>query len=68
MKSTLNDFFEVLATRMGKENDLSDMTYALCEANQGFRRFFIEYFFGSGCFDTTKALIERDAVRRSKRK
>lgn len=60
MKSTLNDFFEVLATRMGKENDLSDMTYALCEANQGFRRFFIEYFFGSGCFDTTKALIERE--------
>ena len=34
-----------LSERMWKENDLSDMTYALCAGNQEFRQFFLDFFF-----------------------
>ena len=38
-------FFEYLATRRYKENDLSDITWALCHACPDFKRIFIHFFF-----------------------
>ena len=44
-KTNLKSFFESLAERMHNENDLSDMTYALCNANDEFRRCFLSFCF-----------------------
>lgn len=46
MDNPTSVFFQVLAERMNKENDLSDITYALCTADEKFRDFFFEF-----CFD-----------------
>ena len=40
-------FFEHLAERKYHENDLSDITYALCYANDEFKKFFLNYFFNA---------------------
>lgn len=38
-------FFNALAMRKYKENDLSDITYSLLESNPVFRQFFLDFFF-----------------------
>lgn len=43
--SNLLRFFGELATYFRKENDLSDVTVALCNANDEFRKIFLKYFF-----------------------
>jgi hypothetical protein len=45
---------------MWKENDLSDLTYALCEGNIAFKQFFIDFFFGQGTIDASSAKIIRE--------
>ena len=45
MCETLNLFFEAMADRLNNENDLSDITYALCKSDDEFRKFFLEYCF-----------------------
>ena len=45
MSTNINDFFKGLSERMYKENDLSDITYAMCVANSSFRQFFLDFFF-----------------------
>ena len=45
MSTSLKVFFKGLSERMYKENDLSDITYALCLANLSFRQFFLDFFF-----------------------
>ena len=39
------NFFQALAERAYKENDLSDVTYALCRADGEFLQFFLDFFF-----------------------
>lgn len=39
-------FFTALSERAYKENDLSDVTYAMCEANDRFKSCFLQFFFG----------------------
>lgn len=39
-------FFEYLADRMRNENDLSDITFALCKSNKDFQNLFLNF-----CFD-----------------
>ena len=46
MSENLNLFFEAMSDRLKNENDLSDITYALCKADDVFRKFFLEF-----CFD-----------------
>ena len=46
MDNPASAFLQALAERMNKENDLSDITYALCRADEKFRAFFFEF-----CFD-----------------
>lgn len=46
MNSELSSFFSALTERMGNENDLSDITYVLCQANEDFKNFFVSF-----CFD-----------------
>ena len=41
----MNNFFLSLAERKHNENDLSDITYALCKANDEFRKFWLKYCF-----------------------
>ena len=56
MNTDLKTFFESLAERKRKENDLSDITYALCNSNEDFKKFFLKF-----CFD--EDLDTRDFVR-----
>lgn len=41
----LNSFFQSLAYRFRKENDLSDVTWAMCQASPTFLRLWINFFF-----------------------
>ena len=45
MSTKVEGFFIGLSERMWKENDLSDVTYALCVGNVEFRQFFLNFFF-----------------------
>lgn len=45
MSEKINLFFESMAERLTNENDLSDITYALCKTDNDFRKFFLEYCF-----------------------
>ena len=53
-------FFESLAERLYKENALSDMTYALCQSDEAFKQFFLDFFFGDGIVEG-KVEMEREA-------
>ena len=57
MATDLVAFFDSLAERLKNENDLSDVTYALCQSNEVFKQFFLDFFFGNGKID-----IHRDKV------
>lgn len=42
---TLSLFFESLSVRFGKENDLSDVTWAMCQASDYFKEKWVKFFF-----------------------
>ncbi len=54
------DFFRSLSERMYKENDLSDILYALCESSSDFRQFFLDFFFSEFKLSAEKAVISRE--------
>lgn len=56
----LNRFFTALSERMYKENNLSDITYALCEADVKFRQFFLDFFFHDAQLRASEVMIERE--------
>lgn len=58
----LSAFFSALAERAYKENDLSDVTYALLEANRAFRQFFLDFFFPNQGLEGETVVIEREHV------
>lgn len=43
--SCINTFFSSLSSRMWKENDLSDITWAMCQASPTFLECFVHFFF-----------------------
>ena len=51
----LNDFFYNLSIRFRKENDLSDITWAMCQSCESFRNAFLRFFFEN--IDLTKEII-----------
>lgn len=55
-------FFESLAGRFRKENDLSDITWAICEACPSFRSIWLRYFFGAAIEINDVESIEREVV------
>lgn len=54
------DFFTALATRAWKENDLSDVTYAMCEGDPVFRQFFLDFFFPAAKLAGDKVSFARE--------
>ena len=56
----LTKFFTALSERARKENDLSDITYAMCEANLEFRKFFLDFFFREANLDVKTVKISRE--------
>ena len=56
----LNKFFKALSERAYKENDLSDITYSMCESNKVFRQFFLDFFFRSFNIDAQAVTITRE--------
>lgn len=60
METDMGKFFTAISSRMWKENDLSDLTFALCEGNSCFKQFFLDFFFGAGKLDASKAKITRE--------
>ena len=49
-----------LSERMCKENDLSDMTYALCVGNSEFFQFFLDFFFRDSHLNAKEVDISRE--------
>lgn len=45
MQMNLQEFFKGLGDRCWKENDLSDVTYAMCRGSKVFFQFFLDFFF-----------------------
>lgn len=58
--TNVEKFFRELSRRMYKENDLSDMVYALCRSNPGFMQFFLDFVFGAGRLVASEFRIERE--------
>lgn len=58
--TSIERFFRELSRRMYKENDLSDMVYALCRSNSDFMQFFLNFIFGMGKLNATDFRIERE--------
>ena len=58
MSTSLDLFFQSLAERKKNENDLSDVTYALCQSDEVFKQFFLDFFFGDGKIDIHKEKVE----------
>ena len=56
----IEKFFTALSERAHRENDLSDLTYALCEADLVFKQFFLDFFFKKERIDASRAIIERE--------
>lgn len=57
----LNEFFSYLGYRLNKENDLSDITWALLRASDKFRKLFLEFFFSDmGDRKIKNSIIERE--------
>lgn len=56
----MTKFFEAFAERAYKENDLSDVTYAMCEASRAFKQFFLDFFFGRETLEASTATINRE--------
>ncbi len=52
-------FFNNLAQRFGKENDLSDITWAMCQASSAFRELWVHFFFPGLDLSTVES-IERE--------
>jgi len=49
----MNTFFDKLSERKWNENDLSDVTWALCETNKKFKKLFLDF-----CFNTDTPEME----------
>ena len=60
MSTNVEGFFSGLYERMWKENNLSDITYALCVGNVEFRQFFLDFFFRSENLCATEVDISRE--------
>ena len=60
MSADLNLFFEALAARAYKENDLSDVTYAMCQSDSVFKKFFLDFFFPNANLSAEDASFERE--------
>lgn len=58
--TSIERFFRELSRRMYKENDLSDMVYALCRSNSDFMQFFLNFIFGVGELNARDFRIERE--------
>lgn len=59
--NTFKAFFKELAIYFRRENDLSDVTVALCNANMEFKQIFLKYFFKELTDEQiTDALIKRE--------
>ncbi len=58
MAVELKAFFEALARRLSKENHLSEVTYALCQSDEVFKQFFLDFFFGNGTIDVYRDKVE----------
>lgn len=53
-------FFTTLSERAYKENDLSDLTYAMCESDICFKQFFLDFFFYNDKLDAASTSAERE--------
>lgn len=56
----MKKFFTALSERAYKENDLSDVTYAMCESDICFKKFFLDFFFAKDNLDASSTSIERE--------
>lgn len=56
----MKKFFTALSERAYKENDLSDVTYAMCESDICFKQFFLNFFFAKYNLDASSTSIERE--------
>lgn len=60
MDTNVSDFMDALSQCCDRENYLSDVTYALCESNQKFMKFFLDFFFKDKDIDANQVSISRE--------
>ena len=59
-QETLVSFFQAFAERAYKENDLSDVTYAVCRSDERFMQLMLEFFFGKNVRVDNVKTFERE--------
>ncbi|MDR2653052.1 MAG: hypothetical protein LBC68_12215 [Prevotellaceae bacterium] len=60
--SIIKDFFYNLSWRCAKENDLSDITWTLCQASETFKLLFLNFFFPTVKFNKINC-FERETTK-----
>lgn len=60
MSTKIGEFMDALAKCCDRENYLSDITYAMCQSNQIFRQFFVDFFFKDRHIDAQQVSITRE--------
>jgi hypothetical protein len=58
--SNMKNFFQYLADRLDSENDLSDITWALCKSDKTFKKTFLDFCFGGEINKIDDYEIERE--------
>ena len=54
----LKDFISYLSVRFRKENDLSDITWTMCQTSDSFKKAFVEFFFPG--LDVNEIYLQRE--------
>ena len=62
----IKEFFENLSYRRKNENDLSDVTWAMCNASLKFKEFFLKFFF-SDIIVSEDTIIDREVSKENSR-
>jgi hypothetical protein len=63
----IKDFFKHFSWKFAKENDLSDITWAMCMASENFRDTFLHFFFPNMIIDKD-ITIEREKAEEDSRR
>ncbi|MFT4071654.1 MAG: hypothetical protein QM654_07020 [Dysgonamonadaceae bacterium] len=53
----IKTFFSNLHWRFNKENDLSDLTWAMCQTSETFKQLFLQFFFPNTKFDKINSFL-----------
>jgi hypothetical protein len=59
----MKEFFQQLAIRLYNENNISDITWALCESNETFKKIFLGFCFDKSIYQKIETIKRESRVK-----